>query len=97
MAGVPPMLGFWAKWSVLTQIVNAGFFWLAVLAVLFSVIGAYYYLRIVKLMYFDKPQETLAIEGSPEMRAAISVNAIGILILGLSPQILVQICSHVFK
>jgi len=97
MAGVPPMLGFWAKWSVLTQIVNAGFFWLAVLAVLFSVIGAFYYLRIVKLMYFDKPQETLAIEGSPEMRAAISVNAIGILILGLSPQILVQICSHVFK
>lgn len=97
MAGVPPMLGFWAKWSVLTQIVNAGFFWLAVLAVLFSVIGAYYYLRVVKLMYFDKSQDNAAIEPSSEMRAAVSVNALGILVLGLSPQILVQLCSHVFK
>lgn len=97
MAGVPPMLGFWAKWSVLTQIVSAGFFWLAVLAVLFSVIGAYYYLRVVKLMYFDKSQDNTAIETSSEMRAAISVNALSILALGLSPQILVQLCSHVFK
>jgi NADH-quinone oxidoreductase subunit N len=97
MAGVPPMLGFWAKWSVLTQIVNAGFFWLAVLAVLFSVIGAYYYLRIVKLMYFDKSQDNSAIEPSSEMRAVMSVNALSILGLGLSPQILVQLCSHVFK
>jgi NADH-quinone oxidoreductase subunit N len=97
MAGVPPMLGFWAKWSVLSQVVAAGFFWLAVLAVLFSVIGAYYYLRIVKLMYFDKSQDNAAIEPSSEMRAAISVNALSVLALGLSPQILVQMCSHVFK
>ncbi|MEY3219292.1 MAG: hypothetical protein RIT27_649 [Pseudomonadota bacterium] len=97
MAGVPPMLGFWAKWSVLSQVVAAGFFWLAVLAVLFSVIGAYYYLRIVKLMYFDKSQDNTTIEPSSEMRAVISVNALGILVLGLSPQILVQLCSHVFK
>lgn len=97
MAGVPPMLGFWAKWSVLTQIVNAGFFWLAVLAVIFSVIGAYYYLRVVKLMYFDKSQDSTAIEPPSDMRAAVSVNALGILVLGLSPQILVQLCSHVIK
>jgi NADH-quinone oxidoreductase subunit N len=97
MAGVPPMLGFWAKWSVLSQVVAAGFFWLAVLAVLFSVIGAYYYLRIVKLMYFDKSQDNTTIEPSSEMRAVISVNALGILVLGLSPQILVQLCNHVFK
>jgi NADH-quinone oxidoreductase subunit N len=77
--------------------VNAGFFWLAVLAVLFSVIGAYYYLRIVKLMYFDKSQDNSAIEPSSEMRAVMSVNALSILGLGLSPQILVQLCSHVFK
>lgn len=97
MAGVPPLLGFWAKWSVLSQVVAAGFFWLAVLAVLFSVIGAYYYLRVVKLMYFDKSQDNAAIEPSSEMRAVISVNALGILILGLSPQILVQLCNQVFK
>ncbi len=96
MAGLPPMLGFWAKWSVLNQIVLSGFVWLAVLAVIFSVIGAFYYLRVIKLMYFDKPESTEAIVANADMRIAISLNGLGILALGLFPQMLFQICSKVF-
>ena len=55
LAGIPPMIGFYAKLAVLQAVVNAGFVWLAVVAVLFSLIGAFYYLRIIKFMYFDEP------------------------------------------
>src|SRR6185369_3352219 len=55
MTGVPPTVGFYAKLAVLQAVVNAGYVWLAVVAVLFSLIGAFYYLRLVKLMYFDAP------------------------------------------
>jgi len=93
MAGVPPMLGFWAKWAVLQQLVNAGLIWLAILAVLFSVIGAFYYLRIVKLMYFDKALDDTPIIVKGDMQIAIGFNGLLILVLGLSPQFLLQICS----
>ncbi|HHB92906.1 MAG TPA: NADH-quinone oxidoreductase subunit N [Thioploca sp.] len=92
MAGVPPMIGFWAKWAVLVQVVNAGFIWLAVLAVLFAVIGAFYYLRIVKFMYFDKPTDLTPIEASTDIRVALSANALTILLLGLMPNTLMVIC-----
>jgi len=93
MAGVPPMLGFWAKWAVLQQIVNAGLIWLAILAVLFSVIGAFYYLRIIKLMYFDKALDHTPIVVKGDMQIAIGLNGLVILALGLAPQVLLQICS----
>ena len=54
LAGVPPLLGFWAKWYVIKEVIAIGHVWLALLAVVFSVTGAYYYLRVVKIMYFDK-------------------------------------------
>ncbi|MDM8567204.1 NADH-quinone oxidoreductase subunit N [Candidatus Halobeggiatoa sp. HSG11] len=92
MAGVPPMVGFWAKWAVLAQVINAGFVWLAVLAVLFAVIGAFYYLRIVKLMYFDKPTSLVPIEAGVDMRFALSANALIVLLLGLMPNTLMAIC-----
>jgi NADH-quinone oxidoreductase subunit N len=57
LAGVPPFIGFWAKWFVIKEAINAGFIWLAVVAVITSIIGAYYYLRIVKLMYFDPVEQ----------------------------------------
>ena len=57
LAGIPPTVGFYAKLSVLQAVVNAGYVWLAVVAVIFSLIGAFYYLRVVKLMYFDKPHD----------------------------------------
>ena len=92
MAGVPPFLGFWAKWSVLTQVVQAGLVWLAITAVFFAIIGAFYYLRIVKLMYFDKSENLILIEAGMDMRIALSVNALVILLLGLMPHTLMTIC-----
>jgi NADH-quinone oxidoreductase subunit N len=92
MAGVPPLLGFWAKWSVLSQVVQAGLVWLAIAAVFFAIIGAFYYLRIVKLMYFDKSDNLILIEAGIDMRIALSVNALVILLLGLMPHTLMTIC-----
>jgi NADH-quinone oxidoreductase subunit N len=92
MAGVPPFLGFWAKWSVLTQVVQAGLVWLAIAAVFFAIIGAFYYLRIVKLMYFDKSENLILIEAGMDMRVALSINALVILLLGLMPHTLMSIC-----
>ena len=85
MAGVPPAVGFYAKLSVLWAVVDAGFVWLAVLAVFFSLIGAFYYLRIVKLMYFDEPVDQSPLEPGPAMRWVLSVNGIAILVLGILP------------
>jgi NADH-quinone oxidoreductase subunit N len=92
MAGMPPLLGFWAKWSVLIQVIQAGLVWLAVAAVFFAIIGAFYYLRIVKLMYFDKSENLVLIEAGMDMRVALSVNALVILLLGLMPHTLMTIC-----
>ncbi|NJO18195.1 MAG: NADH-quinone oxidoreductase subunit NuoN [Thioploca sp.] len=92
MAGVPPLVGFWAKWSVLMQVVQAGLVWLAVVAVFFAIIGAFYYLRIVKLMYFDKSENLMLIEAGMDMRVALSVNALVILFLGLMPHELMKVC-----
>ena len=96
MAGVPPFVGFWAKWYVLKELVDAGFVMLAAIAVIFSIIGAYYYLRIVKFMYFDKADSLLAIKASKSMRFILSANALLILILGVFPNILMQLCKSAF-
>lgn len=95
MAGVPPTLGFYAKFSVLQSALQAGFVWLVVYAVLMAVIGAFYYLRIVKVMYFDEPLDHHEIRNYPEMNMVLSANALGLLILGLMPQRLMDICAYV--
>jgi len=92
MAGVPPFLGFWSKWFVLKELVDAGFVTLAAIAVVFSIIGAYFYLRIVKLMYFDKAESMTAIKASQQMRAVLTINGLLILILGLAPGSLMSLC-----
>ena len=94
-AGVPPMVGFWAKVQVISAVLNIGLTWLAVAAVFFSVIGAFYYLRVVKLMYFDAPQEGAAIEASSGFRWVLSANALLVLALGLMPGWLLQLCASV--
>jgi NADH-quinone oxidoreductase subunit N len=96
MAGVPPLVGFWAKWFVIKEIVAMGYIWLAAVAVLFSVIGAYYYLRIVKLMYFDKPDKMTAIKASQGMRFVLSVNGLTLLILGFVPGLMMSLCLKAF-
>ena len=93
MAGVPPTLGFYAKFSVLQAVVGSGLTWLAVVAVLFSIIGAFYYLRIIKLMYFDKAEDTQPITTSTDMKVVLSANGIGILLLGLAPGSLLALCT----
>ncbi len=95
LAGVPPFAGFWAKWFVIKEVVVIGHIWLAALAVIFSVIGAYYYLRIVKLMYFDQPEHMTAIKASKHMRMMISVNALVLLLLGFIPDQLMGVCTRV--
>jgi len=95
LAGIPPTAGFYAKLAVFSAAVNAGWIWLAVAAVLLSLVGAFYYLRIVKLMYFDEPADTgpaIDVAGPPEMRALLGANAIVLLLLGILPQPLLNLC-----
>ena len=95
MAGMPPFVGFWAKWSVLREVVAADMTWLAVVAVLFSVVGLFYYLRVVRLMYFDPPEERGPVSSLADMRVVVSVNALAILALGVYPGALLRLCAAV--
>lgn len=92
MAGVPPFAGFWAKWFVLKEVVNAGYIWLAGVAVLFSIVGAYYYLRLIKVMYFDEPEHAEPVFASGDMELALTVNGVAVLLLGLMPGLLMGVC-----
>jgi NADH-quinone oxidoreductase subunit N len=94
MAGLPPAVGFYAKLSVLWAVIDAGFLWLAVVAVVFSLIGAFYYLRIVKLMYFDQALDHSPLNPSAGMRWVLSVNGLAILVLGLLPGGLMALCVN---
>ncbi len=97
MAGIPPTIGFHAKLTVLQAVVSAGMWWIAVIAVLFSLIGAFYYLRIVKLMYFDAPQDAAPLTASGDVRALLSANGIAVLLLGIVPQPLLVICIEAVR
>ena len=97
MAGIPPTVGFYAKLSVLQAALQAGYLWLVVAAVLLSVIGAFYYLRIVKLMYFDEPTDTAPIQVHADMSVLLSANALAILALGILPQPLMALCANTIK
>jgi NADH-quinone oxidoreductase subunit N len=97
LAGLPPFVGFWAKLGVIQAVLGVHMIWLAVIAVLFSVVGAYFYLRIVKLMYFDEPTDTSTIGGSMLMRVILSANALLVFVLGISPGGLLQICARALQ
>ena len=93
LAGIPPTAGFYAKLAVFQAAVAAGHVWLAVAAVLLSLVGAFYYLRVVKLMYFDDPVgETAAVPRRPVGRFVLSLNGLFLLILGILPQGLMALC-----
>ena len=94
MAGVPPTVGFYAKLSVLQAALQAGFVWVVVFAVLMSVIGAFYYLRIVKLMYFDAPEDQSPIASQPDASVLMSMNGLAVLALGILPQPLMALCAY---
>ena len=92
LAGIPPFMGFYAKFSVLQAVLGTGQLWLALVAVLFSLIGAYYYLRVVKVMYFDEPSETAPITVGVEMRVMLSLNGLVVLAMGIMPESLMNAC-----
>ena len=89
-AGVPPFVGFFAKLYVIQAVLDVGLNWLAVVAVLFSVVGAFYYLRIVKVMFFESPAEGISVSGGPALRFLLSLNALAVLALGIFNSALVE-------
>jgi NADH-quinone oxidoreductase subunit N len=94
MAGIPPMVGFYAKLSVLQAVFAVGLPWLALIAVIFSLIGAYYYLRVIKVMYFDEPVDNTPIVASPDVRILLSLNGLAIIVLGIFPGPLLDACTY---
>jgi NADH-quinone oxidoreductase subunit N len=94
LAGVPPFIGFWAKLGVIQAVLGVSYTWLAVVAVLFSVVGAFFYLRIVKVMYFDEPVDATILGGSALMRTVLSANALLVLALGVIPGALISLCQR---
>lgn len=98
LAGIPPLVGFYAKLAVLQVLVEAGYVWLAVVAVVFSLIGAFYYLRVVKVVYFDEPAADAGkIEGGCFQRGLLSVNGALILVLGILPGGLMALCVYAIQ
>lgn len=95
MAGVPPTVGFYAKLSVLQAVINADLVWLAVVAVAFSVVGAFYYIRVVKLIYFDAAEDDSAVNPAADVRLMMSANGLAILALGIFPGALMALCASV--
>ncbi len=97
MAGVPPFVGFYAKLVVLGSVIDADMLWLAVTGVAFAVIGAFYYLRIVWFMYFVEPKEDAPLVAELDFRVVLSGNALALLVLGVFPGGLLDLCSRVLS
>jgi len=93
LAGLPPTVGFYGKFMVIEAAVNEGFVWLAVIAVVASLVGAFYYLRIVKLMYFDDPLDRTPIVPRGDAGVLLSANGLLLLVLGIVPQQLIGLCA----
>ncbi|WP_019584283.1 NADH-quinone oxidoreductase subunit NuoN [Thioalkalivibrio sp. ALE16] len=96
MAGVPPTVGFYAKLAVIQAAVGAELVWLAIVAVIFSIIGAFYYLRVVKMMFFDDPQEGAEepVQPSGALATALSINGLAVLLLGIFPGLLLSLTHY---
>jgi NADH-quinone oxidoreductase subunit N len=93
LTGIPPTIGFYAKLSVLQAVLGTGQIWLAVVSVMLSLIGAFYYLRVVKVMYFDDAIDTSPLVSSRDMNVALSLNGIAVLALGILPGPLMAMCA----
>jgi NADH-quinone oxidoreductase subunit N len=96
MAGVPPFIGFFGKLNVIDAVLSAGYPGLAVLMVLASVVGAYYYLRVIWYMYFEKSEDQAVLQASTDMRLVLSLNGLAVLALGIVPGWLWALCTAVF-
>jgi len=96
MAGVPPFIGFYAKLFILQQVISAGFITIAVIAVVFAVISSYYYLQVVKSMYFEDSDNEIAITAPMDMKLILSINAVLILVVGLFPDFWMKLSISIF-
>jgi len=97
LAGIPPLVGFYAKLTVLEALIGTGqepYIWLAVFAVIMSLIGAFYYLRVVKVMYFDAPITASTVSASAEVRVVLTLNGALVLVLGILPGGLMTLCAQ---
>jgi NADH-quinone oxidoreductase subunit N len=97
LAGVPPMMGFMAKWAVLDAVMNTGQVWLAIVAVMASLVGAFYYLRVVKTIWFDDAVDVSPIVAPMDMRVVLSLNGIMVVLLGVVPGSLLTGCLNAMK
>lgn len=97
LAGLPPFLGFWAKLAVLKAALQGDMLWLAIVGIVFAVVGAFYYLRVIKAMYFDEPEGKMpAISDDRPLRLVFSVNALALLGLGLAWNPIMEWCQRAF-
>ena len=96
MAGIPLTVGFFAKLGVLQALVSVHMVWLATLVLVFAIIGAYYYLNVVKVMYFEEPDYLTPVNSSKDVYAALSINGLIVLALGIFPSGLIELCRHAF-
>ncbi len=96
LAGVPPLFGFFAKLMVLKAVIDAGQLWLAIVAIVFAIIGLYYYLRVVKVMYFDAPVDDtpLLLPADQTFRWGLSLNGLALLALGVAWSPLLELCNR---
>lgn len=97
LAGIPPTIGFYAKLQVISAVVNVGYVWLAVVAVIASLIGAFYYLRVVKVMYFDSAADNAPILARADSRVLLSLNGLSLLGLGILPGGLMYVCTRALE
>ena len=91
LAGIPPTAGFVGKFYVFMEAINAGYVYMAVIAVVFSAISAFFYLRVVMYMYMKDPKEELTLTYSPSMSVALAVTTMSVLILGIFPSFLLNL------
>ena len=98
LAGIPPLLGFYAKLYVIEVLISAHWTALAIFAIMMSLVGAFYYLRVVKVMYFDttheKQAESLALDFSLSAKILLTINGLALLVLGCFPSILTELCQY---
>jgi NADH-quinone oxidoreductase subunit N len=96
MSGVPPFIGFYSKLFILQQVISAGYVYLAITAVVFAVISAYYYLQIIKTMYFDDAEGKITVTAPMDMKVVLSINGALILVIGLMPSYWMELAISLF-
>jgi NADH-quinone oxidoreductase subunit N len=97
LAGVPPFLGFWAKLVVLRAAIGGDMLWLAIVGIVFAVVGAFYDLRVIKVMYFDEPAgEAIEVRDNGPLKVLFSANALALLVLGIAWNPIMALCQAAF-